>query len=321
MGKLSLYGEEIESIFELLGYKENSLTYSLGWILANNDHLLKLIVNAVSDKKYKCKDNIVRLQEFGKESGFTDIELFVDNELFVIIEAKVGWNLPRKEQLQKYETRFKEHKLYRRKLVVISEHKKLRAKKELKKFKLNTPLRFISWAKIYSLIDKAHSKSNNYQKKILYEFKNYLPEVISMQDKDTNWVFCVALNQENWGNGLTPVDIVEKKKYYFFPIKGRWPKDPPNYVAFRYKGKLQSIHHVEKHEIVASPKDKIPQLTKKIFSKEPHYILKLGPGFSPKHEVKNGNIWSNGRVWFMLDTVFTCKTVKEAIDLSKQREK
>jgi hypothetical protein len=49
-----------------------------------------------------------------------------------------------------------------------------------------------------------------------------------------------------------------------------------------------------------------------------HYVLKLGPSFKPNHEVWNGDIWPNGRVWFDIDTVFVCETGKDAIELSKQ---
>ena len=40
MGILKINNEEINSIFELLGEQENDKTYSLGWILCNNNHFL-----------------------------------------------------------------------------------------------------------------------------------------------------------------------------------------------------------------------------------------------------------------------------------------
>ena len=52
---------------------------------------------------------------------------------------------------------------------------------------------------------------------------------------------------------LTWIEIVEQKKKYFHPfgING-WPKEPPNYIAFRYNGKLQSIHHIESYTVTKS---------------------------------------------------------------------
>ncbi|MCG2728873.1 MAG: hypothetical protein L6276_01100, partial [Acetobacterium sp.] len=41
--------------------------------------------------------------------------------------------------------------------------------------------------------------------------------------------------------GLSWIDIVEKRNKYFHPMgMNGWPKEPPNYIAFRYYGKLQS---------------------------------------------------------------------------------
>ena len=115
-----------------------------------------------------------------------------------------------------------------------------------------------------------------------------------------------------------PVKAVEVKKKYFYPVgeKG-WP-EPPNYMAFRYKGKLQYICHVESYEIVEQLHDSIKEIEPD--NEEPlHYVLKLGPRIIPSSEVKNGKIWPNGRYWCMLDTLLTCKTVKEARDLTKKR--
>jgi hypothetical protein len=51
----------------------------------------------------------------------------------------------------------------------------------------------------------------------------------------------------------------------------------------------------------------------------PHFLLTLGKPFKPAKEVKNGKIYPNQHLWFDLDTVFTCKTIQEARDLSQKR--
>ena len=53
----------------------------------------------------------------------------------------------------------------------------------------------------------------------------------------------------------------------------------------------------------------------------PHFLYTLGPAFGPDRIVKTGNIFRNGRVWCMLDTLFTSDTIAEARDISKRREK
>ena len=60
--------------------------------------------------------------------------------------------------------------------------------------------------------------------------------VLSMQIKDSNWVYVVVLGSGKPDNcDLTWVEIVKKYNKYFHPIGGNgWPKEPPNYIAFRY---------------------------------------------------------------------------------------
>jgi len=41
--------------------------------------------------------------------------------------------------------------------------------------------------------------------------------------------------------------------------------------------------------------------------------------FCPTNVVKTGNIFRNGRVWCMLDTLFTCDTISDARDETKSR--
>lgn len=115
---------------------------------------------------------------------------------------------------------------------------------------------------------------------------------------------------------------MKRKHRYFHPIgggRGGWPKEPPNYIAFRYNGKLQSIHHVEGYEVFTNPHEKFPEIPEEKWS--PHFLYRLGPAFVPSKEVRTGNIYPNGRVWCMLDTLFTCDTISAARDLSQKRER
>lgn len=322
MNRIILHGEEITNLFDLLGKKENDLTYSLGWVLSKCSTFLKVFIKKITGKNFSHEDNVIRLQEFGKkDKGFTDIEIVVGDKLFCIIEAKIGWNLPTKAQLKRYISRFKEYKSFDNKLVVISECKKEYAKKELDKIGLNLPIEFISWQEVYTLIEKVYTRCGNYEKKLLNELETYLNGVITMRDTRSNMVYCVSLGQwaPEWSS-ISWIDIVEKKKRYFYPVGKGWPPDPPNYIAFRYDGKLQSIHHVESYEIVTTTlHSHIPEIKDEEYEPSPLFLLKLGPSFKPKHEVKNGKIWPNGRYWCMLDALFTCKTIKRAVKLTKKR--
>jgi hypothetical protein len=317
--RLLLHGQEVESIFDLLGYDENGLTHALGLVLSENEELLRILANRISDGKYKCDYYEVRLQEYSlKDRGFTDIELSIDKSLFTIVEAKIGWSLPSQEQLDKYSLRFGEYKPYRTLLTVISECRTEYAERELRKLDLKTNITYLPWKEILSCIERAYVNSTAYQKRMLKHLETYFRKVITMQDRNSNRVFCVAL-----GSGkpeyseLSWIDIVEKKKRYFYPMAKGWPPDPPNYIAFRYYGKLQSIHHVDDYEIVTKMHEHLPVKEEEW---DPTFLLKLGEPFKPEREVRNGNIYPNQHLWFDLDTAFTCKTIQEARDLTQKRE-
>jgi len=72
-----------------------------------------------------------------------------------------------------------------------------------------------------------------------------------MRDTDSKRVFVVALGnrmEADWP--LNNIQMVEDYDRYFFPASRKnWPKVPPNYVAFRYWGRLQSIRHVDGYVI------------------------------------------------------------------------
>jgi hypothetical protein len=319
--RLLIHGEEAKSIFDLLGHDENGLTYALGLTLSENEELLKMLLNRISNENYECKTCEVRLQELGTEDrGFTDIELLIDNKLFAIVEAKIGWNLPAQAQLDRYVSRFDKYKQYNRLLVVISECRKEYAERSLRNLELNVRYEYVSWQEIHSLINRSFDSSTVYQRKMLKQLEEYFKEVITMQDRNSNKVFCVALGsgKPDFPSKLSWIDIVRKKRLYFYPVAKNWPPDPPNYIAFRYYGRLQSIHHVDDYEIVTKMYKHLP-VEKKEWN--PHFLLKLGKSFKPSQEVKNGNIYPNQHLWFDLDTVFTCKTIQEARDLTQKRER
>ena len=50
-----------------------------------------------------------------------------------------------------------------------------------------------------------------------------------------------------------------------------------------------------------------------------HFIFELGSAIVPSKIVKTGNIYRNGRVWAMLDTLLTCDTISEARDIIYKR--
>ena len=80
MTTLYLHGRPIESVFELLGSKENDITYSLGWAMAHSAELTSAILAEVAPSNNSLEVDEIRLQERADEPGITDIEIEVDAE-------------------------------------------------------------------------------------------------------------------------------------------------------------------------------------------------------------------------------------------------
>jgi hypothetical protein len=102
-----------------------------------------------------------------------------------------------------------------------------------------------------------------------------------------------------------------------------WPAIPPNYLGFRYQGKLQSIHHVNDYELVEDFAPFFPEINQKKWqpenNAESYFLYTLGPAIRPPHEIKNGGIYPNGRLWAALDLLLTSKTVEQARDRTQRR--
>ena len=141
-----------------------------------------------------------------------------------------------------------------------------------------------------------------------------------METRYSNMVYVVSLSRKTrQGWKLSPVDLLEAKRRYHYSVRPSWP-DPPNYLAFRCGGKLQSIHHVEGCDIVDNPRRANGNIAP-ARGWGPRYVFRLGPSFRPDHEVRTGKgLPMATRCWCMLDTLMTCRTISEAKQETKRRE-
>lgn len=326
MSVLKAYGKDVISIFHLIGNKENDITKSICWIFQQCPEVLNMFVKEIFDTiKYpdiNVDETIISFQKYDCENnGITDIEITDNENFYIIVEAKYGWEMPGCAQLKKYSERkdFKNSKVKHRAIVTISECKSFFADLQLKKINVGVPLKHISWEVLINLINDTRLTVNNKQKYLIDEFAIYLKEIAKMQKKESNWVYVVALSSLKLENiNLTSIDIVKKYNKYFCPVGNGWPKEPPNYIAFRFNGKLQSIHHIEDYEITDNIHEIIPVLPDKQWD-YPHFVYTLGPAIIPGRVIKTGKLYRNGRVWAMLDTLLTYNTIAEARDISKNR--
>ncbi len=323
MPNIFLHNRRIESIFQLLGEHENDICFSIAWALSQCPTFLQAFLDRIISKQCDPISSNIRLQHYEAKGGITDIEIESFGEFFIIIEAKRGWSLPTLAQMQKYAKRqhFIDSTAKTKNLVVLSACSAAYATHYLQIKKIgNYPVIPLSWKEVATLAINSKTLGSNSEKRLLDELLTYLRGLISMQSVDSNWVYVVSLgssNPEGWN--ISWIDIVINRHRYFHPIgTNGWPKDPPNYIAFRYFGQLQSIHHIEGYEVVTNLNPHIPEIPD--LEIPPHFLYTLGPAFRPSQVVSTGNIYPNGRVWCMLDTLFTSDTIAKARDFSKKRQ-
>jgi hypothetical protein len=316
MADLFLHGRRIESVFELLGRKENDITFSVGYALSRSPGLLKVLVQRVFQDLSIPDDTDIRLQEHVSEGGFTDIEI-LGHDLHIICEAKRGWSLPNLRQVELYAERIQRSRAANAAMVVMSECGSHYAKLHLPPAVKGFPVHHLSWPDIHQLATGAGR--SNAEKRLLHDLQRYLRSFISMQNVTSNLVYVVVLG------GGTPEwspyswkQIVQEHHTYFHPVGGSgWPKEPPNYIAFRFDGRLQSIHHIDSWTITDERSEALPGLEPENWG--PHFVYKLGNPIFPPRAVPNGSLYPNGRVWAMLDLLLTSDTISQARDRTRER--
>lgn len=328
MADLFLHGRQVRTVFDLLGDKENDITFSIGWALAQCEGFLTLLLKRLFADDDVGETQSVQLQQSGG-SGFTDIEIITEH-VHVIVEAKRGWALPEsiEQQVTKYAQRFTASSRQGL-LVVMSEGADYYATPRLPVRIGATPVQYLSWKNVASIALESQRASNHAGKRLLQELVQYLDGIMTSQNQTSNQVYVVALagGKPDW-SALSWQDIVTQRHRYFHPVGGSgWPKTPPNYVGFRYDGRLQSIHHVDSYVVVpnreamAAAFPEMPSATwgaQDVFSKT-HFLYTLGPAIAPAHEVRTGSIYPSGRVWAALDLLLTSQTISEARVLTQQR--
>lgn len=321
--ELTLYGRSVGTVFDLLGDRENDITYSLGWVLAESERLssslLKDMVPAVSGEPIA---DSVRLQEGISGAGFTDIEILAnEGDVHIVIEAKRGYDLPQLAQLQKYATRTQPPPTA---LVVYAEASADFVVGKLPDAVAGVPVLYRSWREIEALVFLTANESRRHaEKRLLRDLSRYLKGLMTMQDVSSNLVYVVSLGREIEDTGMSFRDVVVDHDTYFCPVgggSGGWPKEPPNYLGFRFDGKLQQVRHVEGYRITDDNYAGFEPLKGKVdWSGERHWVFNLGPVMKPMHEVRTGNLFRAQRVWVALDLLLTCETIAEARDKTKLR--
>ena len=323
MTDLYIYDNKVESIFQLLGQKENDISYSVGYSFANCAQFLYNFLDHLKIKISRPDKIKIKLQTHERNKGFTDFEIIEEGQFHLIVEAKRGWSFPQDNQLSKYVSRltFQSSSATEKRIIIFNESTHSFTQAHFGKTEINSfPVQVVSWRTIQHLTSSSIKPGKDVENNILRNLNRYLDKISTMQKVDSNWVYVVSLGwktPERWK--INWQDTVNKKGKYFHPIGNGWPAEPPNYIAFRYAGKLQSIHHIDKYEVFTNPNTILKEIPSQIW--KPHYLYHLGKSITPKKEVKTGKIFPNGRKWAMLDLLLTSETIWDASKESYDREK
>lgn len=312
------------SVFDLNGANENSGTFALGWVFDKCPQFLQLVMESIFQLDYlNFVDTVITVQKHGGDGGYTDIEISAGSYFHCVIEAKRWWDVPSEAQLERYAPRLTSGGAFRQCLVSLSAAAPHIAGLRLPSEVSGIPVKHLSWSGIQKTAKRALKISKRAEERLwLRELVQHLENFVGMDRLNSNLVYVVSLKDGPVAvdGGYTSIDVVANDRRYFHPIKPGWPSEPPNYLGFRYKGRLQSVHHVECFEIV-------PDLSK--YNKnwpvctEPHFVYHLGPPMVPPSRVNTGNLFRNGRVHCAIDTLLSgiCATISEARDETQRRLK
>jgi hypothetical protein len=344
MSTLTAYGYEITNVFQLMGMLENDITKSIAWGMVNSPKFLNRIINELISKipgmnsnlRINSKEVLFLFQEYEKNYGITDLEITDNKNFYFIIEAKKGLNLPEINQLSLYSQRGKINKSQVKHKAIFSmsacsdqfagifllknNAQNINIQVDYTNKTINNiTVRHLPWKTIYEIADSAKKDSALNEKKLLEELIEYIGGLMKMQSRESNWVYIVSLSNDSaFGTEITWMDVVEKYNRYFHPLgTGGWPKEPINYIAFRYNGKLQSIHYIDDYVISDNLNNQIPNMPNQTLN-SPYLVYTLGPAIIRKN-VKTGNIVRATRRWAMLDALLTEDTIYDACELSNKR--
>jgi hypothetical protein len=319
--ELMIGNRVVENVFQLLGKHEDDISAAIAWSLHSSVHLMTALLTHSTGSKQTDADVIVHVHRHESDHGITDIELYAHDKFHLLIEAKQGWIVPALEQLEKYVSRrsFNASSSPVKKMITLSAASEQYAKKRLGVSKIGgIPLQHISWSTLLDLIEAASILSGNKEKAVLRQLKEYLKMNMGSQRLDSNWAYVVALasgTPNGWSTSW--IDVVVKHGKYFHPVGSGWPKEPPTYIAFRYSGKLQSVHFIAKWEIIDDLSSACPGIPESPV--EAHFLYTLGPAIIPVRTIRTGRLFRNGRVWAAIDTLLTSDTISSARDETQKR--
>lgn len=318
---LTIQGGQPASVFRLNGMDENSASFAVGWVLEQSLRFREIVVKEVFGEALEVDDAVIALQRHGKDGGYTDIEIQAGLRFHAVFEAKRWWDVPGVDQLTRYKPRLVDGGALLQRLISVSAADSAYAQRRLPPDIGGIRVAHMSWGLLQQLARRAHAQASGFEEKLwLRQLIQHLQDFVSMERQTDNKVFVVSLGHKPMVEGQTHtwIDVVEKDGCYFHPVGNNWPVQPPNYIGFRYHGKLQSVHHIDSFEVVENLATYNPLWLE---TNSDHFVYRLGPPMRPPSEVRTGKIFRNGRVWCAIDTLLSgaFATISAARDETQRR--
>ncbi len=332
MTQLMVHRQKVDTVFELLGNNENAMTYSLGWALAECDVFSQQLAAMLGLSEGFSDAMHIWLQKHDPQKGFTDIEIVDPGRVHIIIEAKRGFNIPLFDQLEKYADRLlASHETKAKKMLLVlaeSDREEQWLAQHVPDQVKQVEVQAISWKQFQNMANNCLTKTSKHSEKwLLRQLIGYLEKVTTMQNQTSNLVYVVSASHDVFFEdiGLSFIDVIEKRQKYFHPVGNSWPIEPPNYIAFRYDGELQSIHHIESYTVIEDYQEAF-RLPSSLPIGEKHYLYELGAAIRPPKKVRTYDetqgymqIQRAKRCECFIDLLLTCDSVSEAFAKTKLR--
>lgn len=325
---LKAYGRIVETPFGLLGTDENALTFALGYTMQQCPRLLQMFIRDIGLRGFRLNSLLkaeIRLQKHRKE-GITDIEIRLPSRVHLIIEAKVGLNIPTLGKCKEYIEALKSSKEKERKLVILLEADAIptldlyrRQDKDCKEFLLA-----FQWIKLLEMRNNLLNEfpENRNEGKWIRAFFDFLEKEFEMKSYTTEVWIVPASMKPLWEGGWSFYDTHIKGKILYRTRKDRYSNQKPLYIALRTAGKVRTIQRVLKVEHEVTPIDKLPQLgnIKDSWPSERCTIWHLSDPTPLPQPIPTGDPLMRARhVFCDMDILLSSSSVRDVEQCMKQR--
>lgn len=329
MPELIAYGRTVSTPFGLVGNDENALSFALGYTFQACPLLLQRFLSDIGIPGIRLSaltSARIEMQRHGADSGckgITDIEIRLPGRLHVIVEAKVGMDVPLIEQCLQYTPRFAEFNEPVQRLVALVESPDVSFDGRYTKAapSLKGILTTFNWSQfLLSSVDLL-KKCLPYDQegRAIRWFYKFLDEEYRMKAFTTEVWIVPTSSEPLWPGGWSFLDTHLNYRIYY---DHRYQSVRPLYIGYQAGGKLDAIHRVLRIEHEVEPIKYAPKLSSvaKEWPKSPHTIWHLdGPVALPSPIRSGGSNVHRRRVSCDMDVLLTAESVLDIENRMRER--